>query len=97
MLILSYNTTDRDNYDKSGMENNKILLNGKIIDSTQTLGFLVRNKRKQDKLTQIELAELTGVGVRFLSELENGKSTVQLDKVLHVMMGLGLKMGVGQL
>ena len=78
------------------MKNNKILLNGKIIDSTQTLGLLVRNKRKQDKLTQLELAELTGVGVRFLSELENGKPTVQMDKVLLVMMGLGLKMGVGQ-
>ena len=78
------------------MENNKILLSGKIVDSTQTLGSLVRDKRKQDKLTQIELAELTGVGVRFLSELENGKPTVQLDKVLHVMMGLGLKIAVGQ-
>ncbi len=67
-----------------------------IINSTQALGELVRKKRKQDELTQIELAELTGVGVRFLSELENGKSTVQLDKVILVLSGLGLKIGIGQ-
>jgi len=73
----------------------KLLPNGIIVSSSQDLGVLVRNKRKQDELTQIELAELTGVGVRFLSELENGKPSVQLDKVLLVLAGLGLKLGVG--
>jgi len=73
----------------------KLLPNGIIVGSSQDLGVLVRNKRKQDELTQIELAGLTGVGVRFLSELENGKPSVQLDKVLLVLAGLGLKLGVG--
>ena len=78
------------------MKDNPILPNGNIIDSTQTLGSWVRDKRKKDQLTQIELAELTGVGVRFLSELENGKPSVQLDKVLLVLAGLGLKIGIVQ-
>ena len=76
--------------------NDKIILpNGKKITSSDALGKLIRYKRKQDKLTQIELAELTGVGTRFLSELENGKPTAQLEKVFQVMLGLGLKMRVG--
>ena len=78
------------------MNKEEVLPNGVIVSSTRALGVLVRNKRKQDKLTQIELAELTGVGVRFLSELENGKPTVQLDKVLLVLSSLGLKVGIGQ-
>lgn len=65
-----------------------------MITSPQALGQQVRSKRKQDQLTQIELAELTGVGVRFLSELENGKPTVQLDKVLLVLASLGLEMSI---
>ncbi len=78
------------------MVKNEILLNGNIARSSSALGLIIRDKRKQDKLTQVELAELTGVGVRFLSELENGKPTVQLDKVFLVMAGLGLKMGIGR-
>lgn len=65
-----------------------------MITSPKALGQQVRSKRKQDQLTQIELAELTGVGVRFLSELENGKPTVQLDKVLLVLASLGLEMSI---
>ena len=78
------------------MNTEKTLPNGIIIDTPRTLGEVVRNKRKEDNLTQVELAELTGVGLRFLSELENGKPTVQLDKVLLVLSGLGLKIGIGQ-
>jgi len=77
------------------MLSNTLLPNGIIISSPLCLGKLVRDKRKQDKLTQIELAELTGVGTRFLSELENGKSSVQLNKVLLVLAGLGLQIMVG--
>ncbi len=78
------------------MQNDFIIPNGNIINSAQALGSFVRDKRKKDQLTQIELAELTGVGVRFLSELENGKPSVQLDKVLLVLAGLGLKIGIAQ-
>lgn len=56
------------------------------------LGQAVRRKRKADGLTLAEVAGLTSVGVRFLSELENGKPTVRLDKLLTVLRALGLQL-----
>ena len=53
------------------------------------LGEYIREKRKLYKLTQIELAERSGVGVRFIRELERGKTTVQLDKVNLVLSLFG--------
>ena len=41
----------------------------------------IREKRKLHNLTQQELAERSGVGYRFVRELENGKPTVRMDKV----------------
>ena len=49
------------------------------------LGEYIRAKRKQHNLTQVELAERSGVGIRFVRELEKGKLTVQLDKVNQVL------------
>ena len=45
------------------------------------IGEYIQAKRKLHGLTQVELAERSGVGVRFVRELERGKPTVQLDKV----------------
>jgi len=56
------------------------------------LGNYIRSKRKQNRLSQIELAERSGVGVRFVRELENGKPTVQLDKVNQVLELFGEKL-----
>ncbi len=53
------------------------------------LGEYIREKRKQCNLTQIELAERSGVGVRFIRELERGKTTVQLDKINQVLALFG--------
>ena len=61
------------------------------ISSPEDLGVLVRTHRKAQSATQAEFASLCGVGVRFISDLENGKPTIQLDKVLHVMRCLGLE------
>jgi len=47
----------------------------------------VRTRRKQSKLTQPELAERAGVGLRFIRELETGKETLRLDKV-NAVLGL---------
>ncbi len=49
------------------------------------LGEYIRNKRKTFRLTQVELAERSGVGIRFVRELEAGKPTVQMDKVNQVL------------
>lgn len=70
-----------------------ILPKGKI-ESTQNIGSLVRISRKNQGATQAEFASLCGVGVRFISELENGKSTVQVGKLLQVLKCLGLEMTI---
>jgi y4mF family transcriptional regulator len=54
----------------------------------------IKERRKQLKLTQPELAERAGVGLRFVRELENGKQTVQLDKVNQVLALFGSELGV---
>lgn len=59
-----------------------------------SLAEFIKEKRKQLKLTQPELAEKAGVGLRFLRELENGKDSVRLDKVNQVLALFGAKVGV---
>jgi len=70
--------------------------NGKIsmIQSPQDIANLVKEKRKRDGLTQAEAAALCGVGTRFFSEVENGKPSLQLAKVLKVLGGLGLEVEI---
>ena len=53
------------------------------------IGEYIRAKRKLHSLTQVGLAERSGVGVRFVRELERGKATVQLDKVNQVLSLFG--------
>jgi HTH-type transcriptional regulator / antitoxin HipB len=54
------------------------------------LGVLVRRRRKYLDLTQAELAGLSGLGERFVSEVERGKETAELGKVLRLLDRLGL-------
>ena len=56
------------------------------------LNAALRARRKELRLSQQDLAELAGVSVRFIHDLENGKSTVQLDRVLTVAGALGLEL-----
>ena len=58
------------------------------------IGTAVRKKRKEDGLTLADAAALSGVGYRFMSDLENGKETVQVGKVLKVLTALGLNMTI---
>ncbi len=62
------------------------------IQTAADLGKTIRMQRKSDNLTLADVAGLTNVGVRFLSELENGKPTVRLDKLLRVTSALGLQL-----
>lgn len=61
-----------------------------------SIGIFIKEKRKQLKLTQPELAERAGVGLRFVREIEQGKQTVQLDKVNQVLSLFGSELGVIQ-
>jgi y4mF family transcriptional regulator len=67
------------------------VLYGKVL-SCQEIGGVIRATRKSQGATQADLASLCGVGTRFISELENGKTTAELGKVLIVMQSLGLEL-----
>jgi y4mF family transcriptional regulator len=60
------------------------------------IATFIKEKRKQLKLTQPELAERAGVGLRFVRELEQGKQSVRLDKVNQVLALFGSELGVIQ-
>ena len=53
------------------------------------IGAIVRSVRKAQKLRQDELAGAAGVGMRFVVDLEAGKSTAQIGKALQVLQALG--------
>jgi y4mF family transcriptional regulator len=61
------------------------------------LSKFVKQKRTATKLTQPELAEKAGVGLRFLRELEQGKETLRLDKVNQVLKLFGYEVGAVKL
>jgi y4mF family transcriptional regulator len=56
------------------------------------LGRYVKKERKAMGLTQAELALTSGTGIRFISDLENGKPTCQIGKTLTVLKTLGLRL-----
>lgn len=58
------------------------------------IGQAVRTSRKAMGLTQPELAAAAGVGLRFLVELERGKPTVRVDRMLAVLQAVGLELQV---
>ncbi len=57
------------------------------------LNEFVKERRNSVKLTQPELAQKAGVGLRFLRELEQGKETLRLDKVNQVLQLFGFEVG----
>lgn len=61
-----------------------------ILNSPDEIGRLVRSRRQELELTQGEVAAVARTGVRFISELESGKRSVQLDTLLKVLDALGL-------
>ena len=58
------------------------------------LGELIRQTRKNQGLTQEQLAAATGVGVRFIRELEHGKESCHIGKALAVVAMLGIDIEV---
>ena len=60
----------------------------------QQIGKLIRDTRKTQGLRQDELAAAAGVGLRFLVELEAGKTTAQLGKTLSVLAALGCTIAI---
>ena len=60
------------------------------ITTAVDIGRLVLAARQKQALSQQSFADLAGVGRRFISELENGKATLEFDKVLQVAAAIGI-------
>lgn len=66
----------------------------KQVRSPADIGALVRSARKEQNLRQDELAGVSGVGLRFIVDLEAGKPTAQIGKVLQVLQTLGCSIDI---
>ena len=64
------------------------------IQTTAEIGQLVRRARKAQKLRQPDLAGACGTSIRFIVELERGKPTAQVGKVLKVLRMLGIRISL---
>ena len=62
------------------------------VTNTAKLGELVREVRKEQGLTQLDLAGLAGLSNRFIIDLERGKETLQMQKALDVLALLGVEL-----
>jgi len=71
-----------------------ILPKGYKIHNMNKIGNFVKQKRKELKLTQEEFAMRSGLGLRFVRELEQGKETVRLDKVNQALSMFGYEVFV---
>ncbi len=56
------------------------------------LATFLKDKRKRSNLTQSELAEKAGVGLRFIREMEQGKESLRIDKVNQVLKLFGYEL-----
>ena len=74
------NNTDREQNDKRWTP----------VKDSAAIGAIIRRLRREAQLTQIKAASMCHVGTRFLSDLENGKATIQLGKVLRVLQAFGV-------
>jgi len=65
------------------------MLTEALID-TETLAQLIKARRRALRMRQPDLALVADVGVRFIVDLENGKPTCQVGRVLRVLQALGI-------
>ncbi len=60
------------------------------ILNSKDLGTIIRKRRKELGLTQTQLAQLSGVGLRFISELERGKESARIGYAIKIASNLGI-------
>ena len=73
------------NYTLSGVVPTKMMKLYPNGDSTMTIAEFVKERRKKQHWTQKDLAFYGGVGLRFIRELEQGKTTLRMDKVNQIL------------
>ena len=64
------------------------------IKTTKDIAILIKTERKKQNLTQTELAGLCNIGLRFIVDVEAGKETCQIGKVLKVLDVLGINLEI---
>lgn len=64
-------------------------------NSANLLGGIIRQERKRRRLTQTALGDLSGTSINFISQIEAGKETAHIGKVLRVLQVLGIQLEVG--
>ncbi|MEI6835199.1 MAG: helix-turn-helix domain-containing protein [bacterium] len=64
----------------------------KPFNSLRDLGLLIKVERKKRALSQTQLGQITGTSINFISQLESGKATAQVGKVLKVLQVLGFEL-----
>ena len=70
--------------------------NWRVVNNLREIGIFLRKKRKEMGLTQSEAAGLCNVGIRFISDMENGKPTMHFDKVFKVLKRFGILIGISE-
>ena len=71
------------------LKNIKLYPNGSIMIDMNKIGNYIKEERKKAGLTQEEFAMRSGLGLRFVRELEQGKETVRMDKVNQALAMFG--------
>ena len=66
------------------------------VCTCKDIGKIVAAERKRQGLTQTQLEGFCDVGITFISNLENGKGTAEIDKVLNVVLMLGLDISIAR-
>lgn len=61
-----------------------------MISNAKAFGQVLRARRKELGYTQAYVSEVSGLSVSFISDLENGKSTIELDRAIRLANLLGL-------
>jgi y4mF family transcriptional regulator len=69
------------------------MIQSQVPDRDLVVAHFVRTRRRTARLTQQELADLAGVGKRFVVELEGGKPALRLDKINQVLRAFGKRLG----
>lgn len=79
---------------RSGQNRKPLTRDQKITDNliitAKDIGLKIKLSRKAMGMTQSKFADLAGVGRRFISELERGKATLEIDRVLKVCIAAGI-------
>ena len=96
------NIPEKENNKKNNKKNEKYSREGinifdeNEVNNCEDIGNIFRIDRKQRGMTQESIAGLTNIGKRFISELENGKPTMQIDKVFKTLIKNGFKITISK-